>query len=311
VKTLLVLSGYVVYGKINKNGWLLEKIVRRVPILTIYPILYWIYYSNVAGIDGGDKLDVPLFTWMNYNMATGFIGLVLWYVWLLILCYCVLWLFEKYSPKIKLPYLLKFGLFVFGIIWIPYDYFGVGFLRWYGLFLFLGYALKYIVDNYPKLIKTGSKLVYVCLLLFPMSVYIERGVINYQGLWVGGGYINILNALQAGEIKYVFVYLFATITGIGFFYLLAKHLSRIKYISSILIYIGGATIGILLIHKPLLVLTLFHNIYLDSLFALLVSMGIYIILKRVNILNYLLFGGTKIPITLSNKLGGWYEKAQA
>jgi hypothetical protein len=179
------------------------------------------------------------------------------------------------------------------------------------LFLFLGYALKYIVDNYPKLIKTGSKLVYVCLLLFPLSVYIERGVINYQGLWVGGGYINILNALQAGEIKYVFVYLFATITGIGFFYLLAKHLSRIKYISSILIYIGGATIGILLIHKPLLVLTLFHNIYLDSLFALLVSMGIYIILKRVNILNYLLFGGTKIPITLSNKLGGWYEKAQA
>jgi hypothetical protein len=311
VKTLLLLSGYVIYGKLTKEHWLIEKIIRRLPILIIYPIIYWFYYSNVAGIDGGAKLDVNLFTWLNYNMATGFMGLVLWYIWLLILCYLCLWVFERYQTKIKLPYLWKLFLFSFAIIWIPYDYFGVGFLRWYGIFLFLGYGIRYVVENYKKIAVLGNNLAYSCLLLFPIAIYIEREVINYSGLWVSGGYINILNSLKTGEIQYVFVYLFATLSGIGFFYVIAKSIVRIKYISAILIFIGNATIGILLIHKPLLVLSPFHNIYLDSLLALLVSMGLYLLLKKVRIFHYLLFGGTSIPITLSKRLGGWYGKAQS
>jgi hypothetical protein len=313
IKTLLVLSGYVVYGKITKKGWLSEKIVRRLPILVIFTFVYWLYASNVAGIDGGVKLDVSLGTYYVYNFATGFIVLVIWYIWVLILCYVLIWLFEKYvaGKLLMIPYLAKLGVLAFVIIWIPYDYFGIGFVRWYGLFMFGGYALRYALENYQKFKKYTPRIAYSAIVLFPLSIYLVQDAVNYDGQWVSTGFINIANALKAGEGKYIITYLLVTFTGITFVYILSKLVASVKYLSFPFIKVGEATIGILLFHKMFLELKALDNYWLAALVAEVIAIGLYLVIKRVKALDWLLFGGTSIPIKMSEKLEVWYEKAKA
>lgn len=129
--------------------------------------------------------------------------------------------------------------------------------------------------------------------------------------WINSGYADIINAIRFGEGKYVLIYLFFTLTGVSFVYCISRFISKLNFIYKPLAFIGSSTIGILLFHKMILELKLFNNYWVYAIIALVLSLGIYLLLKRISILNYLLFGGTDIPIKLSNKLELWYAKAKA
>lgn len=313
IKTLLVLSGWVVYGKITQHGWLTEKIVRRIPLLLIFTFIYWVFYSTIAGIDGGELLNVGIGKWYIYTIATGFGWAVIWYVWVLILCYIALYLFEKYvaNRMVKIPYLIKLTAISLIILLIPYDYFGIRQLQWYGMFMLAGYGLRYLVENYEKFKQYGKRLAYLSFILFPLSIALVGDDIDYIGKWINGGYADIINALRFGESKYLLAYLFVTITGVGFVYCISRYISNIKYLYKLLSFIGGSTIGILVFHKMILEMKLIDNYWACAIIALMLSLGIYQMLRRINVFNYLLFGGSDIPIKLSNKLEVWYGKTKA
>lgn len=311
IKTLLFLSGFVIYGKVTKPGWVLEKIVRRIPMLFVFTFIYWLFGSNVVGTDGIGKFDVSLGAFYLYNIAIGFGGLVLWYIWTLILCYIVIYAFEKYSPKIKMPYLVKFWILVILINLIPFDSFGIGYLRWYGLFMFGGYAMRYVRENYKNYEFYFYKIVPFSLIIFPVFAYYFWNVISYSGQWINSGYVNIVKSIGSGEWNYAIIYAVLAILGVAFIYTVSKLISRVKYLDKFVILLGSATIGILLIHKMILEMKLVSNYWLSAIIALSISLILYYALKRNNILNYVLFGGTDIPVKLSTKLGGWYAKIQA
>lgn len=303
IKTLLILSGFVIFGKVQNNKWITEKIIRRIPILVIFTAIYWAFNSFVTGVDGGVKLDIPLGNFYIYNFAIGFGGLILWYVWQLVVCYGIIWAFEKYQARLKISYLLKLAILMIVMAVIPLDAFGLKFVKWYGLFIIIGYGLHYLINRYG--VELAHRLSYVALALFPLSIVLLFNQINYQGKWVGGGYTDIVKAIQIGEGKYVLVYLVIALLGSVFTYCTADLLSKVKYLSNALVYIGGSTIGILLIHKMFLELKLIDNIWLSVILAESLAIGCYIILKRVKVLNSLLFGGEPINI---KTLGGWYGK---
>jgi hypothetical protein len=58
-------------------------------------------------------------------------------------------------------------------------------------------------------------------------------------------------------------------------------------------------------------LKVFDNYWASVVAVELLSIGFYLLLKRAKILNYLLFGGTDIPIKISKKLEVWYGKTKA
>jgi hypothetical protein len=304
IKVLLFLSGYVVYGKI-KSGWILEKIVRRLPLLIIFTGLYFLFARYVVGIDGGEKLSGSIFNWYIYNIAIGFNGLVIWYVWVIMICYVILGVFERYTTKLKIPYLLKIGILALIIVAIPYNYFGFNLIRWYGLFMLLGYSFGYVVQKFN--VKRFGKLAYLSIPLLPLVIFLVGSELTFKGQWASSGYIDIIRAIASGEAKYIFIFSTITLIGIAFVYCVSKLITLSK-LAKPFIFVGGSTIGILLLHKPFLELKLLDNYWLSAIIALSLSLGLYQLLKRVRILDYSLFGGTDIPIKISNKLEGWYGK---
>jgi hypothetical protein len=310
IKTLLFLSGYVVYGKIKNPSWVLEKIMRRLPLILIFTCIYWVYASYVVGFDGGERIDVSLGTFLAFSLATGFMTLVIWYIWVLMLCYGLLWSFERYvAGRLKrIPYLLKLWTLALVLVFIPYDYFGVMLLQWYGLFMLLGYTIRYLVEkrNFGKY-KVWA---YSAFVFFPVTLFLVGRLIDNRDTYVNSGYIDIARAVIHNQWWMILVYVSVSLTGIALVYSVSRIIERLK-MSAPFVVVGNAIIGILLFHKMFLELKLIDNYWLSSLLALAVSLGLYLMLSRVNVLNYLLFGGTTIPIKISNRLEGWYAKVQA
>ena len=176
IQTLLVLSGFVMYGKISK-GWVREKVIRRVPLLVVFTLLYWLFYSFVTGVDGGETIQANLGNYYAYAILSGFDGTVLWYIWQLVACTLLLLLFESISGMFpRVPYLLKLIVFTVVIIVLPLDILGFGYVKWYGLFIFGGYAFRYFSNIVnPKLAWLG--------LLLPFSLLLD---LTYQGQSIVG-----------------------------------------------------------------------------------------------------------------------------
>jgi hypothetical protein len=293
VNAFLFLSGYVVYGKIN-NQWVIQRVIRFLPLLAIFTSIYWLLGTYVVGIDGGENLDIPLGNFYLFNLFIGFNGLILWYIWQLLLCYGALLAVEK----VKVNFLLKMSIAIVFIVLIPLDGLGLNFLKWYGLFILAGYTWHYIVDYYRV-----YKLVMVAM-LFPFSFLIP---LTYQSPYINGGYVDIARAIINGESVYILYYLIVAVSGIALLYLVSRLLVRVKWLT----LIASSSIGILLLHKIFLEVNLIDNLWLSAIIAEILALGLYQLLKRVKILDYILFGGTDIPIKISNKIGGWYVKAQA
>ena len=176
IQTLLVLSGFVMYGKIS-NKWVQEKVIRRVPLLVIFTLVYWLFYSFVVGVDGGETIQANLGNYYGYALLSGFDGTVLWYIWQLVACTALLLLFESVSRLFpRIPYLLKFAIFVGIIVVFPLDIIGFRYIKWYGLFIFGGYALRYASNM------VSHKLAWLGLLL-PFSLLLD---LTYQGQSIVG-----------------------------------------------------------------------------------------------------------------------------
>ncbi len=308
IKTLLILSGFVVYGKINDKGWVAEKVIRRIPMLVIFTAVYWFVARYIAGIDGGERITGNLGNFYIYNVVTGFGITVLWYIWALIICYVILWAFERYFNFPKIPYSLKLLALAVLISLIPYDALGLKYVRWYGLFVIGGYWLKYLVVNYKQILKYEWAS-YFSLAIFPICVLIFRNVIDYSGQAINSGYVHLARAIGVGEIGYALIYTVLAITGALFVYCAAKLIVMVK-ISKPFVIVGGATIGILLLHKPLLEMKLADNYWVAMMIASAVSLVTYLVLKNIKVLNYAMFGGTDIPIKITERLEGWYGKTQ-
>jgi hypothetical protein len=291
IETLLVLSGYVIYGKVLQQGWLKEKLIRRLLLLLVWTILYYLFYTFITGVDGGAKITTNIGNYLGYELMSGFDGLVLWYVWQITICTIVLYLFEKYATKIKLPYLLLLFIFIIIVAFLPIDVMGFRYMKWYGLFMFLGYGIHYLIDR----IKLNTQGVYISLSALPIALYLTWNAINIQGDWNNSGYINIYQSVIHGDIAVIGIYTIISLLGVAFMYSVAELLSHIKIISSVLVLIGGSTIGILLLHKWVLELRFTDSIWLSSLAALIIALGMYQLLRRVKWLDYLLFGGI-LPI---------------
>ena len=300
IKSLLILSGYVVYGKLQNIGWIKEKVIRRIPLILIFTGIYWVFGYYV-----GRYYDMSLGGFYLYNFATGFHGTILWYLWLILICYLLGYVFEVLSAKIKVPYYLMLLLFVAMIVIIPVDILGISLLKWYGIFFFAGYAAKKYLSTH----KVNVKLSYAALLLFPISTYLLIEQIMYKGQWVAFSDVFIVYSFSSGESIYTLINIYLALMGALFTLALSDILSKIKYVSSTLVYIGGTAIGILVFHKMILELKLTDNYMLSVLIATCVSAAIYELLKRVEILDYLLFGGSKIPYNLLKE--GRYEKASS
>lgn len=182
VSGFFILSGYVIYGKIQNTKWMVGKIIRRTPMLVIFTLLFWGFNNYVVGVDGNQVLEIPLGNYILYNIGSGFILSVLWYIWMLNIGYVVLWAFEKY--KFKRFYLLQIGALMC-LTFIPLDYGGFNLFRWYGLFFISGYAWNYIKDK-----NTVSR-VWIGFII--VSVFaVSRGALSYSGEAVNGGFVNIL-----------------------------------------------------------------------------------------------------------------------
>lgn len=309
VNGFLFTSGFVMYGKVDKNGWLIEKVIRRIPLLLVFTLIYYIFYMFAVGIDGGQKITTNIISFYSYQFISGFDGLVLWYVWQLILCTVALHIFEKYQEKLKLPYSLKFFLMCLIVATIPIGMFGFRFMSWYGLFIFAGYFVNHLINTKFRYSFHGIGVVISAIVLIGILIY-DNDVILYSGQAINGGFVNIIGSFRYLEFHYMLLYILVSTWGIAGLYSISKFISKYK-ISKPLIYIGGATVGVYLLHKPFLELNFINNYWLATLFAFSVSLLLYQLLKRVKILDYLLFGGTDMPIKLTNRLEDWYAKAKA
>lgn len=305
IETLLVLSGYVIYGKVIQKGWLLEKIVRRLPLLLIWTLLYFLFYTFVTGVDGGEKITANFGNYLVYNIISGFDGLVLWYVWQIVICTIVLYWFEKIAQKIKIPYLLALVILIIAVVFIPLDILGIRYMKWYGLFMFIGYGLHYVVDKISKI----KWAVYISLVALPILVFLTFKDINWSGDWVNSGYINVYQAVVNNDSLTLLLYIGVSLLGVAFIYSIATIINKIW--SKPFVLIGSYTLGILLLHKWFLELKVIDNIWVATLISFIFALGISLMLKRVKILDYLLFGGSDIPNKLSEKLEVWHGKTQS
>lgn len=300
VNGFFVLSGYVIYGKAGDGKWILSKVISRIPMLAVFTFLFWLFNNYVIGVDGANVLSISVGDYYLYNIATGFILSVLWYIWLITIAYLILYGFERYVRPIKIPDAIKYVILA-GVIFFPLDAAGLNLLKWYGLFMFAGYILGQL--------RFKSWMVYLSAGLLPFCIIAFYGLITYSGEAINSGYANIAGIIKSGEWIYLGAYVSLSITGFGFLYCVSSIINKLRMSKPFLI-IGESTIGILLFHKPLLELNLLHSYWLSAIIALVLSFGLYQLLRRIRILNYLLFGGTDIPIKMSNRLGGWYVKAQ-
>lgn len=296
----MMVSGYLVYNKIGNWAWAKKHITKWIPTLLIFPIIYWVvahYFPAITDFFG--LYNVGFASYITHITLSGFSGLALWYLWTTIICYLICYLLEQSRLKIKLPFILQIITFALVINIIPFNQFGFFTVKWYGMFFLIGYALHHY--------SMKKKLAYISLLAFPLCTYLFNWMIPYQDSEYGCfGLSVIIPAITNGHAYLVGVMFLMAILGTGFVYSIAM-LVRWKPFVLLFGYLGSISIGIYLLH--IMFVGIVHNYWLAALIATCISIGLYEVLKRSKIIDFLLFGGD-IPIKLK-KLGGWYGKAEA
>jgi len=122
------------------------------------------------------------------------------------------------------------------------------------------------------------------------------------------GFIDLVKAIKNGQIELIVAVVGIGLLGTYCVYGISKLISKFKVVqvSKIFGYIGITSIGIYLLHNFFVTIWfqqyLWNNYWITTLFALGVSIGLYEILKQINVLNWLLFGGGNIPKKITNKL---------
>ncbi|MDD4876901.1 MAG: acyltransferase family protein [Dehalococcoidales bacterium] len=295
----MIISGYLVYGKIGDWVWVKKHTTKWFIPLVIFTVIYWLAGNFVPDImDFFSLYGIGFIAYIYHIIISGFSGLVLWCLWTIILCYPITYLLERSRIKIKIPLIFITVLFAVVINFIPITMFGFFTVKWYGLFFLLGYTLHHY--------KLNGKLAYVSLVVFPLCSYLFNWMIPYQNQEYGCfGLASIVPAINNGYGGLVAIMGLMALSGSAFVYSLAR-LIRWQPVMNLFSYLGSISIGVYLIH--IVFVGIASNYWLAALLATIISVGLYEVLKRSPYVNFLLFGGD-IPIRLKT-LGGWYDKAK-
>lgn len=147
--------------------------------------------------------------------------------------------------------------------------------------------LFFIVSGYLYQERIRSKGAYACLVLFPLCGYLLGWMIPYQNADYGIiGLSAITPALINGQGLLIGIMISMAFLGAGFVYAVARILrGKVK---TVFAYLGKISIGIYLLH--ILFVGISGNIWLSTLIALAISVGLYEGLRRNALSNRILFG---------------------
>ena len=287
MQLFMVVSGYLAAGKAQDRQWLTARAIKCLVPALVFTVIFWVvsrFYPAVIV-----TYDLPLHLYLGFNLLIGFNGLVVWYLWTLMLCYGLAYGLEHLTKKIPFLVLTIGALLALNLI--PVDFMGLGFLRWYGVFFFIGYLLgKYDLSEYKNA-------VYPALAIFPVHAYLYDWMKPYESVTYGmTGYTNLFNALTHGQFSLVSAMVIMAIGGVCFVYALVRVFNRIGIAQKTLAYLGQSSIGVFLLHY--FFVGIFHNVIVSVIFSLGISLALYEGLKRVKVMNFVLFGGTDIPVRL-------------
>jgi fucose 4-O-acetylase-like acetyltransferase len=296
----MIVSGYLVYNRVGDWNWCKRHIIKWIPPIIIFTVIYWLSANYFFGLtDFFGLYGIGFIDYIYHVIKSGFSGIVLWYLWTVILCYPITHLLEQSRNKLKIPFIFVVLLFAVVINLVPITAFGLFVVKWYGMFFLLGYTLHHY--------KLNGKLAYISLVAFPLCVYLFNWMIPYQNSEYGCfGLGAIIPAMSNGYAWLIGLMTLMALLGSAFIYSIAT-LIKWKPLSNLFSYLGTISIGIYLIH--IIFVGVVSNYWLATLLVIIISVVLYEILRRSSYINFLLFGG-EIPIKLK-KLGGWYEKAQS
>lgn len=293
--TFLIISGYLVYGKVTGKGWLRSHIIKWFIPLLLFSLIYWIVgYFAPSIIHFNGYYNVPLKDYLVFTLSNGFGGLVLWYVWCLISCYVLALIAERISLRFKIPLWVTITIILITLNVIPFTYLGVITTKWYSIFFFIGYLIKRYQDT--KFVKITSKLTYACILLFPIAGYLLNWMVGYQY----DGYLGIAylpGMIANGHYSLIGIMVGMALLGSGFIYAISKLISKMPYIDKAFIYLGINSLGIYLIHIMFVGIT--PNVILSTSISLTIALVLYKMLSKWQITNKYLFGSEKIMLKQS------------
>jgi fucose 4-O-acetylase-like acetyltransferase len=285
----LIVSGYLVYDKVSRPGWLKEHTGKWILPCLSFTIIYWVFslfFPNLMQFYSG-FYEISFGDYFSTVVTSGFNGIVAWYLWTLILCYLFTWVLEWGRLKVKVSLILQVGVLVIVINLIPITLFGFFTFKWYVVFFLIGYMLHHYVIN--------KKWAYISLAAFPLMAYLTNWMIPYEDTqWGCYGLTTIIPAITSGYALLVGVMFLMAILGTAFVYSVAM-LIRWKPLVWLLTYLGSASIGIYLVH--VLFVGISNNYWFAALLATIISVALYELLKRSRWTNYILFGGV-LPIKL-------------
>jgi fucose 4-O-acetylase-like acetyltransferase len=197
MQMFLIVSGYLACDKLKEFSWVKRHTFRWFIPIILFALLYWVVVKFAPSIiHFRGYYDIAFSTYLSFILYIGFGGMILWYLWTTILCYYAGWILEKVRSKIRVPFWLIVLLFFVVINAIPFNLFGLAQFKWYSIFFFIGYLIKYYKDSF--VIRNGKYLVYGCL-LFPVIGYCLHWMIDSQTDGGYLGYANIPTLISSGH----------------------------------------------------------------------------------------------------------------
>lgn len=256
MQAFMIISGYLSYGKAQDGTWVQRHVVKWIVPLVVFMVVYWVWHELFP--DFISLYDLPFLTYVSNNVLTGFTGVVLWYVWCLMLCYLCAFAVEYIRKWVPLPVAVLLSLVALNLISV--QHFGLLYVKWYGIFFFIGYLVK----HYERYLINVRHLALVSLIGFPLLAWGLDWMLPWQNLDYGYiGTAAVFQGLMNGYGSLIGVMFLMAVAGSAFVYSLAWTL-RWRVLS----YLGSVSVGIFLLH------VMFVGIIRDYLLATVVATAI-------------------------------------
>lgn len=287
MQIFMVVSGYLAYGKFSTWQVAFNRVKRWLPPVFVFLVVYWLWGQLFPGLIKINQL--PFGTYIRYSLVTGFTGLVTWYIWCLVLCYLMAYTVEWWAKRYPhIPIVLIVFCMVVTVNVVPVNYFGFMYLKWYGLFFMLGYMLRHYRNT--KVISIGKKAAYGGMALFPLCGYLVNWMIPYQD--INYGYIGtaaIMPAIINGKVLLLAVMTGMALLGVICIYALSKVMAKWRYTSKVFSYLGVSTVGVYFLH--IMFVGISSSTAVSVILSLSISLVLYEMLRRIRVVNRVLFGG--------------------
>lgn len=302
----ILLSGYLVYNKVYNIKYTNEKVIKfLVPMLVFLP-LYWIFGTRSPnGVVFPNVINlVELGKFYGYELVSGMWDLVTWFLWTLMLCYIIVFIFEninKLERIASIPMWIKIIILVAILNAMPMTWLNFNTIKWYGTFFFIGYLIRHtIINNKYKILVLIDKYIYLSIPLFILVGWLTNWMIPYQQSYGFSGYTSIAYTITSGLFSFLGITFLMAILGIGVIYSISKFIVKIKGFNKAFVYLGVSSLGIYLIH--ILFMRLMNNYWITSIVGLGISILLYELVKRWEWSNFLFLGGGRFPRIVADKI---------